>query len=353
MTNATTNLIYRPYGQGGRDIDLPVDGGAHIYEGTLVSQLTATAMLCPGSTASSGPAVGVATHEVDNTDGDDGDLRCRVHTGKIFSYPNGTSTDACSEATKLFSVVYMGDDHTIFDNSAGSTLQPAGRFMGMNEDGTVRVFVGVGDLADIPVTDAVSISIDDAGTFTAAADVEAALAELYQDAKSIQTFVPIPLGDFVIASTGVGATVVAFNDGVADGPDYIEGVAYRFNVASTAKIAATIALPPDLDATADIAVKALASRVGALDTTVVLTLEAFFQTAGALYDADANAGGNTGVIAGATKEVAEVSLTILGADVPAAPCALSITIVPSAALDADDLRLHAVWVEYKRTVRTS
>ena len=65
MSNATDNLITLPYGKGGRPVVLPVDGGSHLYAGTLVSQLTATSMLCPGSTASSGAAIGVNVAEVD------------------------------------------------------------------------------------------------------------------------------------------------------------------------------------------------------------------------------------------------------------------------------------------------
>ncbi len=141
MSNATQSLPLLPYGQGGRDIILPVDGGSHLYGGTLVSQLTATAMLVPGSTAASGPAVGVATHETDNTSGSDSDKRCIVHTDKIFLFANGLTTDACSEATLLGAPVYMSDDHTVFDNDAGGTLMRAGYFAGMEDDGKVRVFV--------------------------------------------------------------------------------------------------------------------------------------------------------------------------------------------------------------------
>jgi len=140
MANATSNLVYRPYGLGGRNIHMPVDGGSHIYEGTLVSQLTGTGMLVPGSTASSGPAVGVATHETDNT-GSDGAKRCVVHTDRVFLFDNGSGGDACSEATLLGAPVYMFDDHTVYDNDAGGTLKRAGYFAGMESDGKVRVFV--------------------------------------------------------------------------------------------------------------------------------------------------------------------------------------------------------------------
>jgi hypothetical protein len=80
-----------------------------------------------------------------------------------------------------------------------------------------------------------------------------------------------------------------------------------------------------------------------------LTVGAFFQTAAAAYDADADAGGTTtAVSAVATKVVQEVTLTIAAADVPAGPCVLNISLVPTAALDADDLNLHALWVTFTR-----
>jgi hypothetical protein len=141
MSNATASLVTLPYGQGGRELRLPVDGGSKVFQGVLVSQLTATGMLVAGSTASSGPAIGVATHDVDNSAGSDGDLRCIVRTDQIFIFANGTSTDACSEATLLGAPVYMHDDHTVYDNDASGTLKRAGYFAGMEPDGKVRVFV--------------------------------------------------------------------------------------------------------------------------------------------------------------------------------------------------------------------
>lgn len=141
MSNATESLALFPIGQGGRNFTLPVDGGSAILKGTLVSQLTATGMLVAGSTAASGSAVGVATHDQNNTAGADSDLRCLVRTDQIFCFTNGTSTDACSEATLLGAAVYMFDDHTVYNNSASGTLQRAGYFAGMEPDGKVRVFV--------------------------------------------------------------------------------------------------------------------------------------------------------------------------------------------------------------------
>ncbi len=151
MSNATTSLILKPYGKGGRSLTLPVDGGTTIYAGTLVAQLTATGMLVPASTAGSGPAIGVATHDVDNSAGSDGDKRCIVLTEQIFVFANGSNTDACSEATLLGSPVFAYDDHTVYDNDASGTLMRAGFFLGMEPDGAVRVLVAPAAASSVAV----------------------------------------------------------------------------------------------------------------------------------------------------------------------------------------------------------
>jgi hypothetical protein len=140
MSNATSAITIKPIGRAPREIELPVDGGSKIYGGTLVAQLS-TAMLVAGSTANSGAAIAVAVHDQDNTSGSDADKRLRVLTDGVFVFTNGTSTDACSEATALGAPVYMLDDHTVADNDNSAALKRAGYFMGMEPDGGVRVLV--------------------------------------------------------------------------------------------------------------------------------------------------------------------------------------------------------------------
>jgi hypothetical protein len=66
------------------------------------------------------------------------------------------------------------------------------------------------------------------------------------------------------------------------------------------------------------------------------------------YDAGADlVSGNTGAIAGATKVVADVTKVITGAT---AGQNLSISLQPSAALDADDLLILAVYITCSRTL---
>lgn len=141
MANSTVNLIIETVGGAGPfTFDLPVDGGSHIYKGTLVSQLTATGQVVPYSTASSGPCIGVAQHESNNT-GADGATRILVETKRCYAFTNGTAGDAFSDTSLIGSLVYGTDDHTVADNSNSVARKAVGFFMGFESDGKVRVFV--------------------------------------------------------------------------------------------------------------------------------------------------------------------------------------------------------------------
>lgn len=142
MANATANLLRHAVGGPGPYLfDLPVDGGSHIFDGTFVSQLTATGMLVPYSTASSSHCVGVSQHEADNSAGADGAKRCLVECGRVYAFANGTAGDALSEAVVIGSVVYATDDHTVAKTSNTGARKAVGFFMGMEDDGRVRVLV--------------------------------------------------------------------------------------------------------------------------------------------------------------------------------------------------------------------
>lgn len=144
MANATEELIIETVGGPGPFIfDLPVDAGSKVFKGTLVAQLTATGMLVPYSTASSGVCVGVAQHDADNSaaGASDGDKRCRVESRRMYAFDNGAGGDAFSEASLIGSLVFATDDHTVADNSNSLARKAVGFFMGMQADGRVRVFV--------------------------------------------------------------------------------------------------------------------------------------------------------------------------------------------------------------------
>lgn len=141
MANATDNLIIEAVGGPGPfEFDLPVDGGSHIYKGTLVSQLTGTGAAVPYSTAASGVCVGVSQNESDNTSGADGAKRVLVESKRMYSFAND-GTNPFSEASLIGAVAYGSDDHTVASSSSTHTRAPVGFFCGMQADGKVRVYV--------------------------------------------------------------------------------------------------------------------------------------------------------------------------------------------------------------------
>lgn len=143
MANATADLFIEHIGKEGYIFDLPVDGGTQIFLGVLTSQLTATGMLVPFSTASASHCIGVATHGVNNLAGADGDKRCRVETKRQFTFANGAGGDAFADTDIIGSPVYATDDHTVAKTSGTGTRKAVGFFMGMESpsNGRVRVYI--------------------------------------------------------------------------------------------------------------------------------------------------------------------------------------------------------------------
>lgn len=279
-------------------------------------------------------AIGVALADSDNRTtapegGAAGAVKCQVQYG-VFGF------DFVGDAPAPGDVVYVVDNQTVSTDSDSGSRGIAG-YCSETIGSTCYVEFGPTVAGQIVIVATEAAQLD-----TAQADID----NLQTDVAMGR--IDIPLGSARLAN---GTAPGAFSDGVADGFVVDEGIMYRWNVASTTPIWFDVALPPELDAAAAVEVHALCSREGAVDTTVVLTVGAYFLAAGAAYDADENAGGaSTPAIAGATKVITETAATIAAADVPAGPCKLSISLVPSAALDADDLNLHALWIEHARAL---
>ena len=144
MANYTSDAIVETVGGPGPfTFDIPVDAGSKVFRGSLCTQLTATGMIVPYSTAAAGVVVGVAQHAADNSAAGaaDGDKRVRIETKRMYAFANGAGGDAFSAASLIGSLVFGTDDHTVADNSNSLARKAVGFFMGMESDGKVRVFV--------------------------------------------------------------------------------------------------------------------------------------------------------------------------------------------------------------------
>jgi hypothetical protein len=172
-----------------------------------------------------------------------------------------------------------------------------------------------------------------------------------------QVNVPLALG--ILAA---GTPLAAFADNASSNPGITladsKAVAVRWNnAASQTAVWYSVALPQDVDDTADIVIHVLASKSGAtVGDATTFTIAAYFQTPGALHDADTNAGGATGAMTGdaTAKTVAELTRTIAAADVPASPSTLSFSINPTnSTLGTDDALVEGIWIEYTRKLSAS
>lgn len=138
MANSTSSIPLAGIGQTGRRFHLPVNTGATIYAGTMVAQLVATGLLVAATTAGAGPAIGKATHDVIAATAGQ---RCLVETDRIYALTNGAGGDAFSEATPIGAPVFAADDNSVADNDSNGTRQPCGTYQGLEEDGTVLVYM--------------------------------------------------------------------------------------------------------------------------------------------------------------------------------------------------------------------
>jgi hypothetical protein len=272
-------------------------------------------------------AFGIAASTYDNRDGSAGDLLVDVDFGVHRLNYSGTAPEPGQ-------VVYVLDNQTVTIDGSGSK-GVAGFCTEMGSGGVCSVFMGPHVSGEIAVAADVEATADDA---------------LARTVLLSAVEVPVSLGSFCLAA---GTPLPAFSDGVATGFNLAdsEGFGIRFNPSGDVALApiwASAKLPDDLDATATVTLNVRASRIGSSDTTVVITPHVFQANAGTAYDAGSDlVSGNTGAIAGATKVPSNVSKVITGA---LAGATLSISLQPSAALDADDLLIHAVWITCTRDV---
>lgn len=307
--------------------DFPVAANTLLIRNTLVC-LNASGQLVPGVDGEGFHAIGRVQSTFDNRTtapegGAAGAIWGTVDYG-VFDWVIDGSTPVPGN------VVYVVDNQTVSLDSSGGTRGIAGYVSRV--EGT-KIFVHMG-----PTVVAQALQI----------------ASIVVDATSAQAFIPIPITSW----RDGGGPLAAFVDGSVNGTQLVdsEALGFRFGPVGedTTVLSTSVAMPPDLDDAHDVVLHVLAFRVGSADTTTVLVGSAFFQTVGAAHTADADAiTVDSAALDAATTIVGEYTLTIAAADVPAAPCALTLTLAPSAALDADDLVVVGTWLEYTRALRAS
>lgn len=204
------------------------------------------------------------------------------------------------------------------------------------------------------------VGIEDAGAFTAAATVEAALAEIYQHIITAQGIIPLPLANCVESADGDALAKHVDGGGTIPGlfaAAEIFGIRWNNNTTPVA-LATNFLMPPDCNIAANMELHILASKTSTEAIATTFDVEAFnnHPTAGALYDADADFGGTTSAMSnpGVAKSVEEVTLAFAAANLAAFPNSVHLTVVPtSGTLTTDDVIIHQMWVEYTRKLLAS
>lgn len=297
-----------------------------------------------GAALVSGQAVAVSAHLiavalVDIPTGGSG----AVAVDGVFALPKA------AEALALGERIYWDADGDPVGGVAGSGALtatatgniPAGVVYRAASESAVTVDCKLGAPWTSVATTAAAVAITDAGGHFSAEQVEATLQEVGAHLHSASHSILIPLAALSLED---GTAITKFADGASPTPGFSqeggkELVLRWNNHATPAKVAVTLPLPPTLDDSAGISLRAIAAMSGATDTPV-LEFEAYFNAAD-----DDCAGTDPEVTGGATRAV--YACAVAAADVPAAPGTLTVILGPKAGeLGTDDLLLAGLQINY-------
>jgi len=330
-----------------------------IYTGALVA-VNAAGYALPGADTAGLIFQGLSIEQVDNTLGLSGAKEVVLHRRGCHLLEFATAISIANIGDNVF---LAGDDkvdlagnvtNDIFCGNIAEYVDTTHAYVDIEP--AIRQADVAAHIADTSGAHAASaISVLDSGTFTSAATVEAALAEIYQHLKSVQGFIPIPLTSFrelaagvIINAAGNGGLLASDTTPIltciADG----DALRIAWAAGNADQIVASVMLPPDLDITANLVVHLLGSKDGNTNDTVHLYGEAYFGES----DADcfpAAAAANLLVQA-----KGEYTATIPLADLPATQVNHNMTLVLMPEAHANDIvYLHGAWLEYKKTILTA
>jgi hypothetical protein len=201
-------------------------------------------------------------------------------------------------------------------------------------------------------TTAATVSIADAGNYTAQTTVEAALQEIYLHLLGTQGFLPVPLATLKTGSTDFVSGTSAVTSFLAT--DTTPKIGRITNATDPAQVVTwatgdvgpvffQMPLPPDLDEGAALVLHARVKGSGAVNIPT-WTIKSYFNEGDTLVS-DSIAAST------ATTTWTEVTGTIAAADVPAGAQTLSCSLTP-AAHTTNHFYMSAMWFEYSRVKLT-
>lgn len=258
---------------------------------------------------------------------------------KLRNHP-GTVEAIAAEAIAVGATIYGAADGEVKDTSAGTAIGIAIEAATADQD-----IIEIIDFTIISTT-AATISIADAGGFTSETDVEAALAEIYQDLLSVQHCIPIPLmtlmeSDATNVVDYLGKATTPILDMKNGDTDSVMTVTWAD--ADQDAIIMQAILPPDFTPGSDLVLHVRAAMQDTNDTPV-LDIDTYFN------EGDTKVSDAVAAITGTA--YAEYIATIAAADIPAGAQTVTIELTPAAHAN-DEIYVTALWLEYTRTILTS
>lgn len=345
----------------GVELDFPVINADIIYGGSFVC-VNADGYALPGSDTAGLIFEGVAVERVDNSSGNAGDKSVRLRRRGLVKATLGTAITQANVGDNVFIVddesvdIAANTDNDIFCGIIAKYIDTTHAMIDIEP--AIRQADVATHIQDSTAAHAASaVSVADEGTFTAATDVEAALAEIYQHLKSAKGIIDIPMP--VITNAGVALAAFTSEDQPTMGYCVTaKGLGIRWNNHATpGAVGAKVIVPPDADITANMVLHILAAKTGAtVGDATKFTVAAYNNVKDAVYDADDTFGGDTSAMVGddTAKHVQEVTLTLALANLAAYPAAIELTIKPKdGTLGTDDVIMLAAWIEYKKKLLTA
>lgn len=275
-------------------------------------------------------AVGITLHGADDLE----------PVSVVTMTKEGTFFGEAADSFSLGATLYAAADGKISDTSSGTAIGIA-----------LEAATAAGDIVEFmpfPVisTTAATVSIADAGTFTSQTTVEAALQEIYQDLISAQAFIPVPIGSLyesdgtnMTALTGSTAPILDMKNGDTDSV-----IILTWATPNVDAVIFSVALPPDIDTSADVVLHFRAAMESTNDTPTIAA-DSYFN------EGDTKVEDTSAAVTGTSW--AEYTITIAAADIPAGAQTLTMELTPGAH-GTDALYVNvAMWLEYTRSLRGS
>lgn len=192
---------------------------------------------------------------------------------------------------------------------------------------------------------------DSTGEYTAV-DVADALDEIATKLTE-QGVINLPLMSFLDEGEGTLAALAVFSSEAQPSMGFsqegTEELGVRWNNHATPRsIITQFPKPLDMDTTADMVIHILAAKSAAGADLVAFTVEVYDAIVGAAINASADLGVESTAMAD-NVNIQELTSTILAAGISATTGAITLNIGPKdGTLDADDVTVLAIWIEYTK-----